>query len=140
MMTLWGYHLIHRTDDSAHFKVEDPHGNIEYPFTMKTRTKWSKNVKRMKHCPDQILFASMDWKTCVILWYAIYLEQWLGIHPNAKHLFTSNAHEKKGPASVKRRYGNRISKVVWEKQEFKDLEDETAETRKGLGNALFKDD
>ena len=44
MMTLWAHTLIHRMDDTAHFKVGAPHGDIEFPFTIKTRTKWSKNV------------------------------------------------------------------------------------------------
>ena len=26
-MTLWAYHLIHRIDDTAHFKASDPHGS-----------------------------------------------------------------------------------------------------------------
>ena len=48
-MTLWACHLIHRIDDTAHFKVGDPHGNVEHPFTIKTKTRWSKNVKKMRH-------------------------------------------------------------------------------------------
>ena len=45
-MSLWAHHLIHRLDDTAHFKVSAPHGNVQFPFTIKTKTKWSKNVKK----------------------------------------------------------------------------------------------
>ena len=65
MMSLWAGHLIHRLDDTAHFSVDDPHGNVEYPFTLLTRTKWSKNVKKLRQCPDQIILASDDWRTCI---------------------------------------------------------------------------
>ena len=65
--------MMHRLDDTCHFHVNAPHGNINFPFILKMKTKWSKNVRTMKHCPDQILLASDDWKTCVILWLAIYL-------------------------------------------------------------------
>ena len=134
MMSIWANHLIHRIDDTSHFTVGAPHGNIEYPFTLKTRTKWSKNVKRMKQCPDQIILASEDWRTCAILWYAIYLELWLRKHPTAKLLFSTNLNEKKGAIQAKTNYHNRISKVVWDKQEFKDPHDETGDTaEKGLG-------
>jgi len=37
-MSLWAYHLIHRIDDTAHFKVDDPHGSHTLPFAIYTRT------------------------------------------------------------------------------------------------------
>jgi hypothetical protein len=89
-MMLWSAHLIHRLDDTCHFKVVAPHGNIDFPFTIKTKTKWSKNVTTVGQCPDQIILAAVDWKRCTILWIAIYLEQWLARFPMATLLFTDN--------------------------------------------------
>jgi hypothetical protein len=79
MLSLWAYHLIHWTDDSAHFKLTDPHGSHELPFTVFTKTTWSKNVTQIeKECPDQIIFASMDWKNCMHLHLVNFMEMFIG--------------------------------------------------------------
>ena len=44
LMTLWAYHLIHCLDDTCHFKMSATHGNVDFPFSLKTKTKWLKNV------------------------------------------------------------------------------------------------
>lgn len=132
MMTLWSYHLIHRIDDTAHFKVADPHGSHEYPFAMFTRTKWSKNVRSKQQCPPQILLGSMDWKNCVQVNFANYLEMWLTSNSDATHLWTNNEDVKKGPHNIKQQYRNRIDRVVWQNEEFEALEDEP-ESHNGLG-------
>jgi len=131
-MSLWAYHLIHRIDDTSHFNVDNPHGSHTFPFAIYTRTKWSKNVRTMKQCPDQIALASGAWKNCVHLSLANYLEQWLGMHPTVKFLWTDNPHDKKGPSNVKQQYRNRVAAMVWCKDEFKQLEDEPEE-HNGLG-------
>jgi hypothetical protein len=133
MMAVWAYHLIHRLDDTCHFTVDAPHGNIEFPFTIQTKTKWSKNVQTELQCPDQILFGAKDWRICPQLHLALYLEGWLQRNPNAKHLFTDNDDEKIGPANLNKQYGNRIKKVVWKNPEFMELEDQTGPEQKGLG-------
>lgn len=131
-MTLWAYHLIHRVDDTSNFKVGAPHGCIEWPFAIKTRTRWSKNVKKMKHCPDQILFGSEDWLTCVLLWLSIYLESWLMDYPNADLMWTSSRGEK-AAKNVKKNYGNNVAKI-WKLEEFKALQDTTGDDQdRGLG-------
>jgi hypothetical protein len=126
-MTLWAYHLIHRLDDTCHFKVDAPHGDDEFPFTLRTKTRWSKNMKTMQQCPDQMILASADWRMCVIMWMAIYLETWLKMHPAVKFMFTNNADDAKGPSNINTQNGNRVKKVCWEAQEFIDLFDETGE-------------
>jgi hypothetical protein len=95
MMTLWAYHLIHRVDDTAHFKVDAPHGCHEWPFAVMTKTSWSKNVRSMPQCPDQILMGSADWKNCILCNLANYMEMWIGQNQNVKHLFTNNEDEEK---------------------------------------------
>ena len=133
-MTLWAYNLIHRLDDTSNFKVSAPHGNSAFPFTIKTRTRWSKNVKKMRHCPDQIMLASMDWKSCVITALAIYLEQWLAMHPTAVYLFTESHDEEKGLYNVKKNFGNSVRKLCWDNAAFQELNDKAeADGDKGLG-------
>ena len=133
-MTLWAAHLIHRLDDTCHFRVTAPHGNQDFPFTLKTKTKWSKNVTTMTQCPDQIILGSSEWKTCTILWLAIYMERWLQKHPQAVFLFTNNNHIMKGPENIKRQYKNRVQRLVWNDEEFKSLLDVTGDDAdKGLG-------
>ena len=133
MMAVWSYHLIHRIDDTCHFKVEAPHGNVDFPFTIKTRTKWSKNVRSMKNCPDQILLGSECSKTCALLWLSIYLETFLGDYPNAKYLFSSNTDDK-APKNVKQQLRGRLKKVVWTHPAFIELADETGdEAALGVG-------
>ena len=126
LMQLWSYHLIHHLDDTCHFQVGAPHGNVDFPFTIKTRTKWSKNVKTMRNCPDQILLGSDDTKTCVLLWLAIYLESFLGDHPSAKYLWTPSK-TKTAPHNIKQQLRGRLKTVVWNNPAFKALADETGD-------------
>lgn len=133
MMALWAYHLIHRLDDTCHFHVDAPHGCLEFPFAIQTKTKWSKNVETELQCPDQIIFASDDWRTCPQLHLALYLEGWLQRNPNSMHMFTDNDDEVVGPKNLNKQYGNRVKAVCWSNQEFKTLEDQTGPDQKGLG-------
>ena len=132
MMSIWSYHLIHRIDDTAHFKVDDPHGSHDYPFAIFTRTRWSKNVRTMKQCPPQIIFGSMEWQNCCQLHLANYLEMYLKQNSNPLFLFTTKRDIKKAPKNIKQQYRNRISKLVWRNEEFKALEDEP-EAHNGCG-------
>jgi hypothetical protein len=132
-MALLAYHLIHRLDDTCHLTVDAPHGCIEFPFVIQAKTKWSKNVQTELQCPDQYLFGADDWRICPQLHIALYLEGWLQRNPNAKHMFTDNDDPEAGPANLNKQYGNRIKVVVWSKEEFKLLEDQTGPDQKGLG-------
>ena len=59
-MMLWQYHLIGRIDDVVHFEMSNPMGHPNYPFAIKTKVQWSKNVKDEAECPPQILLGSGD--------------------------------------------------------------------------------
>ena len=89
VMTLWSYHLIHRLNDTANFKLSAPHGNKNWPFTIMTKTKWSKNVRTERDCPDQIILGAQDSCLCILLWLALYLEEYLEQNPNATFMFTN---------------------------------------------------
>jgi hypothetical protein len=119
-------------DVTAHFKVDAPHGCHEWPFAVMTKISWSKNVRSMPQCPDQILMGSADWKNCVLYNLANYMEMWIGQNQNVKHLFTNNKDEEKRPTNMKQQYQNQIECLVWKNNEFKALEDET-EPHNGLG-------
>lgn len=136
-MTVWAYNLIHRIDDTSKFKVTDPHGSHQWPFAIYTQTWWSKNVQTLDQCPPQILLGASQWKVCAQLTIANYMEMWLGMHPTALFLFTDSTDEKQGPNNIKERYGRRLEKVVWEVQEFKDLEDEP-QAHNGLGTTSLR--
>jgi hypothetical protein len=135
-MSLWAKHLIHRMDDTCHFQVDAPHGSHEFDYVVLARTKWSKNVKNDRNCPDQILFASGCWFDCIHLHLALYLECWLKMNlPNIKFLFTEIQHnDTTGPSRLNQNYVNRM-RQIWNMEEFKALEDQVGaeEDRRGIG-------
>jgi hypothetical protein len=133
MMNLWAYHLIHRLDDTCHFQVDAPHGCVEFPFVIQTKTKWSKNVGTELQCPDQMIFGADDWRVCPQIWLSVYLDQWLRRYPNAKHLFTDNDDVIAGPNNLNKTFHNRVKRVCWRHPEFKALNDQTGPDEKGLG-------
>ena len=49
------YHLIDRVEDICNFAMISPKGHDTFPFVMKTKVQWSKNVRDEQECPDQIL-------------------------------------------------------------------------------------
>ena len=59
-MMLWQYHLIGRIDDVVHFAMTSPMGYPQYPFALKTKVQWSKNVRDEAACPPQVLLGSGD--------------------------------------------------------------------------------
>ena len=59
-MTLWQYHLIGRVDDVCHFGMSNLKGHEIFPFALKTKVQWSKNVRDEQKCPDQIILGSED--------------------------------------------------------------------------------
>jgi hypothetical protein len=132
-MTLWQYHLIGRVDDTAHFQVGDPRGHDMYDFALKTRVRWSKNVRDERVCPDQILLGASDDDFCIFIMLSIYLESFLEQYPCPKYLF-SDLMDKKAPDNLKATYSRRLRKVVWSQEEFKGIENENDYNEKqGIG-------
>mmetsp|Transcript_36970 Transcript_36970/g.89819 ORF Transcript_36970/g.89819 Transcript_36970/m.89819 type:complete len:692 (-) Transcript_36970:70-2145(-) len=124
MMTLWQYHLIARTDDICHFEVTHPGGHPKFPFTLKTKVFWSKNINEERQCPDQILLGSMDDDTCILLNLSIYLESYLEQSPNAVFLFTEDLELDEAAAErLKARYSTALRKL-WKLAEWKSVIDE----------------
>ena len=71
------YHLIARSDDTAHVKKDVLKASTEFPGYLTAKIRWSKNVGEESACPEQILIASMDSKTCCYLSLALFLEHWI---------------------------------------------------------------
>ena len=135
MMALWQYHLIGRIDDVVHFKMEDPCGHGDYNFCLKTQVRWSKNVMEERQCPPQILLGSMDPLYCLILNFAIYLEETLARNPNQEYLFT-DATTERAPKNLIQTYRKRLEKVVWKHKEFKSLA--TKDDKEGVGTHSYR--
>jgi hypothetical protein len=127
-MALMQYHLIGRVDDCCELKMTDPRGHRQFPFALKTKVRWSKNVRDERNCPDQILFAAADPQFCIHLALAQYLEVFLDKYPAQHFLFTESV----GPNAAKNliaTYRNRLGAVVWNTPGFADLLDDDGEER-----------
>ena len=135
MMGLWQYHLIGRVDDVSNFKTADPRGHSEFDFALKTRVRWSKNVLEERQCPPQIMLGALDPDFCCLLNFAIYLEEFLRYHPNAKYLFTENETEN-APKNLISQYRGRLERVVWNDPEFIALEEEDDDD--GIGTHSYQ--
>jgi hypothetical protein len=59
-----------------------PHSHFDFALTV--RLNWSKNVMEERDSPQQIILASMDWRNCLFLSLAIYLEVAF-VHGEALH-------------------------------------------------------
>jgi hypothetical protein len=76
-MMCFQYHLIARGDDTAHVKKDALKASTEFHGYLTTKIRWSKNVGEESACPEQILIASMNSRTCVYLSLALWLEYWI---------------------------------------------------------------
>ena len=71
---LFQFHIMARLDDVGNFKSEDIMVNLEYPYTLKSKMRWSKNVLEERESPDQIIHLSMEPNFCALLGLALHLE------------------------------------------------------------------
>ena len=52
--------MVAGLDDVANFECEDIMVNMEFPFSLKSKMQWSKNVLEEHESSDQIIMGSMD--------------------------------------------------------------------------------
>ena len=71
---IFQFHMIARADDVFNFSDQDLTPNIEFPFALKSKMCWSKNVLEERDSPDQIILGAMDPQFCVLLALAAHLE------------------------------------------------------------------
>jgi hypothetical protein len=70
-----------------------------------------------RRCPNQILFGATEPLYCVLINLGVYLETYLELFPQAKHLYTDNDDDNT-PANLIAQYHGRIKVVVWDSNEF----------------------
>ena len=68
------WHLITRIDDMMKLQLTNLMFNLENPFTVLAKLRWSKNITEERDAPEQIVFGSMEPLLCPILNLAIYIE------------------------------------------------------------------
>ena len=128
LMGIYGFNFITRTDDVCNFKMDAPKGHSHFSFCLAQSVNWSKNVRDKRNCPDQLLLASMDHKTCIHIATTVWLEFQLGRHPDAEYKMTharptgkSKEEHKKFIHAISKTYRNRLVSVVFNDEEFKSL-------------------
>ena len=102
----------------------------------KMKVRWSKNIHEEQKCPDQILLASMDTKTCVIFNLTIYLEEFLSQHPSAVLLVTEQSPWPNTSKNLINRYRGRIKLEVWRHEDFKLADEDDDED--GVGTHFYR--
>ena len=68
------WHLIARVDDMMKLQFSNLSYNVQHPFTLLTKLRWSKNISEEREAPDQIVMGSFNPLLCPILNLAIYVE------------------------------------------------------------------
>ena len=68
------FHMIARADDTMNVLLENIQAHPRFPFCLKTKLNWSKNVREERDAPWQIVMGSNDSSYCVIISLAIWLE------------------------------------------------------------------
>jgi len=68
------WQLIGRMDDMMHLNFSCLTTNIQFPFSLYSRLRWSKNIQEEQDVPEQIVVSSNDYKMDPLLNLAIYLE------------------------------------------------------------------
>ena len=71
---MFQFHIMARLDDVGNFKCEDIIVNLEYPYKVNSKMRWSKNVLNERKSPVQIISESMDPHFYVLLGLALQLE------------------------------------------------------------------
>ena len=62
---LFQFLMMARLDDVGNFKSEDIMVNLEFPYILKSKTRWSKNDLKERENPDKIILGSMDPNFCI---------------------------------------------------------------------------
>ena len=68
------FHLIACIDDTCQFMMNELVVHDLFPFALRGRMQWSKNVLEERQCPSQIILGSNDPDFCALLNVGIYLE------------------------------------------------------------------
>ena len=138
LIGIYQWHFITRCDDVCNFKVDAAKSNPQFEFALAQSVKWSKNVVDARNCPDQLLLASMEHKSCIFLALSVWLEYFLGNYPQAVYMMTdavpagkSKEQHKKFTNAIQKTYRNRLVSVVFRNKDFMKLY--KGSDKRGLG-------
>jgi hypothetical protein len=114
--------LIARVDDICHFPVSDIFDHSNNSEILACRLAWSKNVMEERKSPEQMILGSMDYRYCMVLNLAIYLEAWcqMGKGIGRKHLF-SDDNDDLAPTRVKNAFSRMLQAKVFKNNDFECL-------------------
>ena len=88
-----------------------------FPFALRGRMRWSKNVLEERHCPSQIILGANDPDFCVLLNVGIYLEDTFPTEVNDEGLI--NCFASSGNALNTKKAVSRILKELFRSEDFK---------------------
>ena len=71
------YHLIGRSDDTAHVRKNCFKASAQFSGYLTVKLRWSKNVMEERDCPQQIIMGSMNPRYCVLVSLSLFLEKWI---------------------------------------------------------------
>jgi hypothetical protein len=115
-MMRFQFHIIGRTDDISHLETKDLSSHPQFPFCLKTKVSWSKNVMEERECPPQILIGANDSAFCLLLSLGCYIESRLTEGLQSRFLFGESDHDDE-PQRVNHYYQRRI-RAAWTNPEF----------------------
>jgi hypothetical protein len=129
LIGIYQFHFITRADDVCNFKLNDPKSHAQHDFALLQSVTWSKNVRDQRNCPDQLLLGSLDYKSCILVALAIWLEHFLQNNPEATMMMThatppvnpTRKEHKKFTSAISKTYRNRLQSVVFKNSEFKEI-------------------
>ena len=104
------FHLIARIDDTCQFMRNELMVHDLFPFGLRGRMWWSKNVLEGRHCPSQIILGSNDPDFCVLLNVGLYLEHMFPTEVNDEGLVNCFSIAKK-TYNTKKRAGKILSDI-----------------------------
>ena len=125
------FHLIARIDDTCQFMMNELVVHDLFPFALRGRMRWSKNVLEERHCPSQIILGSNDPDFCVLLNVGVYLEHMFPTEMNDEGLVTCFSIAKKS-YNTKKRAGKILSEIFTSD----DFETSFGDGRTSVGNVL----
>jgi len=104
------FHLIARIDDTCQFMLNELMVHDLFPFALRGRMRWSKNVLEERHCPSQIILGSNDPDFCVLLNVGLYLESLFPTEMNDEGLVNCFSIARK-TYNTKKRAGKILSDI-----------------------------
>ena len=111
------FHLVARIDDTCQFMLNELMVHDLFPFALRGRMRWSKNVLEERHCPSQIILGANDPDFCVLLNVGLYLENIFPTEVNDEGLV--NCFACAGNALNTKKRVSRILKDLFRSEEFK---------------------